>query len=57
MTKKVDDGFTVRVLMSLVTAMVDRNYKDAKLHVHTLAKEHGVGAYSEKVIGIPEDCR
>jgi hypothetical protein len=57
MTKKVDDGFTVRVLMSLVTAMVDRNYKDAKLYVHTLAKEHGVGAYSEKVIGIPEDCR
>jgi hypothetical protein len=51
MTKKVDDGFTGRVLMALVTAMADRNYRDAKVLVHTLAKEHGVGAYAEKVMG------
>jgi hypothetical protein len=50
MTKKVDDGFTGRVLMALVSAMADRNYKDAKEHVLVLAKEHGVGTYAERVM-------
>jgi hypothetical protein len=49
MTKKVDDGFTGRVLMSLVTELVDRNYEEAKVLVLTLAKEHGVGTYAERV--------
>jgi hypothetical protein len=49
MTKKVDDGFTGRVLMALVTELVDRNYEDAKVLVQTLANEHGVGTYAERV--------
>jgi len=36
--------------MALVTAMADRNYKDAEIIVAALAKEHGVGAYAERVM-------
>jgi hypothetical protein len=50
MTKKVDDGFSGRVLMALATAMADRNYKEAKALVAVLAKEHGVGAHAERVM-------
>jgi hypothetical protein len=46
---KVDDGFTGRVLIALVTELVDRNYEDAKVLVQTLANEHGVGTYAERV--------
>lgn len=53
MTKKVDDGFTGDLIGLLVTAMVDRNYKDAKVLVQTLAKEHGLGAYAERVLAQP----
>lgn len=49
MTKK-DDGFTVRLLAALVTAMADRRHKDARDIVATLAKEHGLGAYAERVM-------
>jgi hypothetical protein len=49
MNTKGLNEFTKRTLMALVTAMADRNHKDAKVLVHALAKEHGVR--------IPEDCR
>jgi hypothetical protein len=50
MTKK-DDGFTVRLLTALVTAMADRNHKDARVIVATLAREHGLADYVYKVMG------
>jgi hypothetical protein len=50
MTKKVDDGFTGRVLLAIASAMADRNYKDAKEHLLVIAKEHGVGAHAERVM-------
>jgi hypothetical protein len=50
MTKKTDDGFTGRVLMALATAMADRNYKEAKALVAVLAREHGLGAYADRVM-------
>jgi hypothetical protein len=50
MTKKSDDGFTGRVLMALATAIADKNHADAKAHVLTLAKEHGVGASANRVM-------
>jgi hypothetical protein len=53
MTKKSDDSFTVRLLMALVTAMADRNYKDARVIVATLAKEHGLGTYADRVMAQP----
>jgi hypothetical protein len=53
MTKKTDDGFTGRLLMALVTAMADRNHKDARVLVAALAKEHGLGAYAERVMAQP----
>jgi hypothetical protein len=53
MTKEKDDGFTVRLLVALVTAMADRNHKDARLIVATLAKEHGLGAYADRVMAQP----
>ena len=52
MTKK-DDGFTVRLPVALVTAMTDRNHKDARVIVATLAKEHGLGAYADRVMAHP----
>jgi hypothetical protein len=51
MTKKKDDGFTQRTVVLLCTAIADRNYKDAKMLVHALAKEHGAAAYAENVMG------
>lgn len=50
MTKQVDDGFTGRVLMALVTALADKNYKEAKVLVAVLAKENGVGASADRVL-------
>jgi hypothetical protein len=38
----MNDGFTSRALMALVTAMADKNYADAEVVVAALAKEHGV---------------
>jgi hypothetical protein len=52
MTKK-DDGFTQRAVVLLCTAIADRNYKDAKVFVRALAKEHGVGAYADRVMAQP----
>jgi hypothetical protein len=52
MAKKKDDGFTVRVIMALMSAIVDKNYNDAKALVVVLAKEHGVGTYAERVIAV-----
>ena len=52
MTKK-DDGFTQRLLLALVTAMADRNHKDARVIVRTLAKEHGLATYAERVMAQP----
>jgi hypothetical protein len=49
MTKRTDDGFSGRVLMGLVTAMADRDYKVAETLVAVLAKEHGVGTYAKRV--------
>ena len=51
MAKKTDDGFTQRAVVLLCTAMADRNYKDAKMLIHALAKEHGAADYAEKVMG------
>jgi len=42
MTKKIDDGFTGRVLLSLATAISDRSWKEVKALTAVLAKEHGV---------------
>jgi len=50
MTKK-DDGFTKRVLIALITEMADRSYPDAKVHVRTLSREHGLADYADKVMG------
>jgi hypothetical protein len=50
MTERTDDGFSGRVLMALATAMADRNYKQAKALVATLAREHGVGIHAERVM-------
>jgi hypothetical protein len=50
MAKQKDDGFTGRALMALVTAMADRNYRDAEVIVTALAKEHGLGPYAQRVM-------
>ncbi|MGA2055398.1 MAG: hypothetical protein ABSG88_08815 [Bradyrhizobium sp.] len=50
MTKKVEVDFTGRVLMALVSAIVDNNHVDAKALIQTLANEHGVGVYAERVM-------
>jgi hypothetical protein len=42
MTKKVDDGFTGRALVALITAVEDRNWEDVEINTGVLAKEHGV---------------
>ena len=42
MTRKTDDGFTSRALMALVTAMADKNYRDAEVIVAALAREHDI---------------
>jgi hypothetical protein len=52
MTKKSDDGFTGRVITGLVSAIVDKNYEDAKELVQILANEHGVGHIAERVIAL-----
>jgi len=44
MEKKTDRGFTGRALMALVTAMADRNSRDAEIIVAALAIEHGYNA-------------
>ena len=54
MTKK-DDGFTVRLPVALVTAMTDRNHKDARVIVATLAKEHGTRCLCRPSYGTPAD--
>jgi hypothetical protein len=51
MTKKSDDGFTQRALVLLCTAMADRNYKNAKMLIRALAKEHDCADYADKVMG------
>jgi hypothetical protein len=51
MTKKKDDGFTQRMVVLLCTAIADKNYKDAKMIVQALAKEHGAANYAAKVMG------
>jgi hypothetical protein len=55
--KKKDAGFTQRMVVLLCTAMADKNYKDAKLIVHALAKEHGAAHYAEKVMGSYRNLR
>jgi hypothetical protein len=49
MTKK-DGGFTKRLLLALVTAMADRRHNDARDILAVLAKEHGLGAYADRVM-------
>ena len=51
MTKKSDDGFTQRTVVLLCTAMADRNYKNAKILIRALAKEHDCADYADKVMG------
>jgi hypothetical protein len=52
MTKRTDDGFSGRLITGLASAIVDKNYEDAKELVAILAKEHGVGAIVERVIAL-----
>jgi hypothetical protein len=40
--KKPDAEFTQRLIMGLAAAVLDRNPRDARVFVETLAKEHGV---------------
>jgi hypothetical protein len=42
MTKKDDDGFATRVLLTLITAVEDRNWDDVEIGVGALAKDHGL---------------
>jgi hypothetical protein len=41
---KQDEGFSTRVIMSLVTDLADRDALDVRINIHiaALAKEHGV---------------
>ena len=48
MTTKTDAGRT-GLLMALVTAMADRNYKNIENIARRLGAREGLGAYAERV--------